>query len=105
MRNVLSELPVFLCCLWGGLAAGLAAFLIRLPRKLYGMRLRGKKAKALYKALFAVFDIAAALLAAAVFALTLYTANGGEMRAFAVGGFVSGAASVSAAANRLISGG
>lgn len=101
MRNVLSELPVFLCCLWGGVASGLAVFLLRLPRLLYTLSRRGRRSSPWLLALFAAADCIAALLMAAAFGLTLLHANGGEIRAYALCGFVLGAAGVCAAAHRL----
>lgn len=98
MRNVLSELPVFLCCVWGGAAAGLAVTLLRTPRALYLSSRRGRRASPWLLALFAAADVIAAALLAAALACTLLHANGGEPRAYAVFGFVFGAAAVSAAA-------
>ncbi len=103
MRNSLDELPVLACMLWGGLIAGLVCSLLRLPGKVYARALRGRRAKPLPLAAIAVCDIAAALFAAAAFALTLVHANGGEPRLFALCGFVFGCA-VTGGAVKLITG-
>ncbi|MBO4848331.1 MAG: hypothetical protein J5586_04175 [Clostridia bacterium] len=92
MRSALAELPVLLCLLRGGLTAGAAAALIRLPRRLCTRRLKGRRAGALPLALFILLDAAAAFGTAAVFALSLLYANGGEPRLYAVLGFAAGAA-------------
>lgn len=102
MRNVLSELPILLCCVWGGLAAGLSAALLRLPRKLYTRSLRGRHSKALPRLLFTALDILSALLAAACFSITLLYANGGELRLYAVSGFAAAAYIASRAVKGLI---
>lgn len=103
MRNALDELPVLMCMLWGGLASGLSAALLRLPRKAYVRALRGRRARPLALIALGACDIAAALAAVCGFALTLVHANGGEPRLFAICGFLAGCAA-SGASVRLISG-
>ncbi len=103
MRNSLGELPVLACMLWGGLIAGLVSSLLRLPRRAYVGALKGRRAKLIPLAAFAVCDIAAALALTAAFALTLVHANGGEPRLFALCGFAAGCA-VTGGAVKLISG-
>ena len=97
MRSSLNELPVFAFSVWGGMIAGLAAALLRLPRELYFGSRRGRRAAFLPLALFGALDIAAALAVLAVFCATLVEANGGELRLYAVCGFISGAAAPYAA--------
>lgn len=104
MRNALSELPVLLCCIWGGLAAGGAAFLLRLPQKISERRLKGRRARFGPRLFFALCDTAAAAALTAGLALTLLHANGGELRLFAVCGFVFGAWLVSRTLGGLILG-
>ena len=88
MRNNLAELPVLLACLWGGAAAGGLVFFIRLPKKIYIRRNRGKRTGLLLRALFFALDITACAAIAAAFAAALFFANGGEPRLYAVSGFV-----------------
>ncbi|MBO4562634.1 MAG: hypothetical protein J5772_03390 [Clostridia bacterium] len=102
MRNALSELPVLLCCVRGGLVAGLVCAFLRLPRALYYMRPRGRRAGLPLRLLFGLLDTAAAFSAAAVFALTLLYANGGELRLYAVSGFIIAAAGAAAAFHGLV---
>ncbi len=92
MRNSLLELPILLCCIWGGLVSGLVCALFLLPRRLYIARLRGRRAGVIKLILLAFSDITAALALVSGFALTLYTANGGELRIYAVCGFFAAAA-------------
>ena len=102
MRSSLNELPVFALSIWGGMIAGLSASLIRLPRALYLRGLRGRRASPFLLVLFGALDIAAAAAAAAVFCLTLLKANGGELRLYAVCGYLAGAAVPCAAAALLL---
>ena len=102
MRNTLSELPVLLCCLWGGALAGGLAFLLTLPKKLWFKRFRGRRRPALTALLFGLGDIIAGLSIAAVFALTLLYANGGELRLYAVCGFIAALAAVLRLCNMLL---
>lgn len=91
MRNALSELPVLLCCIWGGIASGGAAFLLRLPQKLYSRALKGRRSGLGPRLAFALADALAAAALCCGFALTLLHANGGEIRLFALTGFLLGA--------------
>ena len=91
MRNALSEIPVLLCCIWGGLAAGGAAFLLRLPRRLVSASFIGRPPGTLLTLALALADMLAAAAVVCGFALTLLHANGGEPRLFAVCGFAAGA--------------
>ena len=92
MRSSLLELPVFLCCIWGGLASGAVCALTRLPRRLYYLRLRGRRARFLPLFLFVLLDVIAAAALTAGFSATLLFANGGELRLYAVFGFAIAAA-------------
>ena len=89
---MLSEFPVFVFCVWGGVISGFAVLLTRLPRKIYLRSRRGRREAAIPKLLFALLDAAAALLLATGFCMTMLKANGGELRAFAVCAFAAGAA-------------
>lgn len=101
MRNSLSEIPILLCCIWGGIIAGLASSLLRLPRKAYIRTLKGRRANPLLLILFFLLDLLSAAAIAAVFMLTLLHANGGELRLFAVCGFIIGGVATSYAVNGL----
>ena len=92
MRNALSELPVLLCCVRGGLMAGAACAIMRLPGRRYLERIRGRRVKLSIKLLTGFIDALAAGLLVFALALTLYEANGGEPRLYAVLGFAAGAA-------------
>lgn len=87
MRNSLLELDVLAAMVRSGIAAGLAVFLARLPGKLYFKHLKGRRASLPLLILFRAADILAALVPAALFALSLVYANGGEPRLYAVLGF------------------
>ena len=87
MRNNLTELPVLLACLRGGLCAGGAAYLIRLPKRLYSARHRGLRTPWTAAFLFALLDILTCVSVALVFASSIVYANGGELRLYAVSGF------------------
>ena len=103
MRNSLDELPVLLCMLWGGVIAGLASSLLRMPGRAYYAALRGRRARLLPKACAAALDIMAAAAIMAAFSLSLIHANGGEPRLYAVCGFAAGCA-LSGGALRMITG-
>ncbi|MCR5809494.1 MAG: hypothetical protein K6G56_08020 [Clostridiales bacterium] len=92
MRNALSELPILLFCVRGGLAAGAVCFLLRLPRRLYLRSLRGRRARFLPVLFGWLTDALAAAASVGLFALTLLFANGGELRLYAVCGFFAGMA-------------
>lgn len=92
MRTTLNELPIFALCVWGGAAAGLAAALVRLPRRLYLASRKGRRAGRFPMLLFAAADVFSAALLAASFCAALIYANGGELRLYAVSGFLLGAA-------------
>ncbi len=92
MRNVLNELPVFALSIWSGVAAGFLVSLLRLPRELYSRSLKGRRAKAVPLILFGLADVIAACSACAVFCAAMIFANGGELRLYAVCGFLAGAA-------------
>ena len=87
MRNNLSELPVLLCCIWGGALAGLAVFLLRLPKKLYESHHRGLRTPFFIKLLLGILDMLTCAAAALIFVFALVYANGGELRAYAVLGY------------------
>ena len=87
MRNNLAELPVLLCCLWGGSLAGGAAFLLRLPKKLYFRNRLGLRTPLLPKLIFILLDILTCASVAVIFAASLLYANGGELRLYAAAGF------------------
>ena len=89
MRNNLTELPVLLCCIWGGALAGLAVFLLRLPKKLYENAHRGLRTPFFIKLILGVFDMLTCAAAALIFAFALVYANGGEPRAYAVMGYLA----------------
>ena len=89
MRNSLLELPVLAAAVWAGLASGMAAFLLRLPGKLYERRLKGRRAKLFALIPIRAADVLAGFAAAASLALALYYANGGEPRLYAVLGFAA----------------
>ena len=91
MRSALSELPVLLCCVRGGLIAGAVSAALRLPGKLLFARLRGRRERALPRFFRALLDVLAAAALSALAALTLYEANGGEPRLYALCGFAAGA--------------
>ncbi len=101
MRNALSELPVLLCCLRGGMIAGFISSLLLLPGRFYRARRKGRRARAFPVTAFSLLDFTAAAALAAVFALTLLKANGGEPRLYAVCGFAAGAAITAGAVKRL----
>ena len=98
MRNALSELPVLLCCIRGGLIFGGAAFILRLPERLYTAALKGRRPRLLPRLAAALADMLAAAALCLGCALTLFHANGGEPRLFALTGFAFGAWLFSAAA-------
>ena len=104
MRNALSELPVLLLCIRGGLIAGIGSALVRLPGRLYCLRLRGRRGKLLPKLLFGLLDVLAAAGTVVLLAYTLYRANGGEPRLYALLGFAAGAALTARAITRLTEG-
>lgn len=91
MRNVLNELPVLLCCIRGGLIAGAACAILRLPGRTYLERIRGRRVGLHIKLLIGFIDALAAGLLTFALALTLYEANGGEPRLYALCGFAAGA--------------
>ena len=102
MRNTLSELPIMLCCLRGGIIAGFAAAALRLPGRLYFRARRGRRAGLPAVIGFAALDVLAAALAALILASTLVYSNGGELRMYAVCAFLAGAAAQITAVNKLI---
>ena len=87
MRNTLYELPVLLTMLRGGVIAGGAAYLLLLPRRLYYIKRRGKRMGFWRCLLFTLLDIAVCILCSGIFALSLVTANGGELRLYAIAGY------------------
>ena len=87
MRSSLLELDVLAAMARAGIAAGLSVFLVRLPGRLYFKRLKGRRARLPLLVLFRAADVLAAFLPAALFALSLLDANGGEPRLYAVLGF------------------
>lgn len=88
MRNTLDELPVLLLMMRGGILAGGLAFALSLPRKLYNIRRRGLRCGLWRGALFFCMDLLICLGCAILFAASLLRANGGEMRLYAVLGFL-----------------
>lgn len=92
MRTTLLELPILMCCLWGGLLAGLIAALLRLFGQLKKKRLAGRRLKLVPRALIGILDALAALVLGVLCAAALIYANGGEPRAYAVISYASGAA-------------
>ena len=101
MRNALDELPVLLCCIRGGLAAGAFAALLRLPRGLVLARRRGRRLPPALRALLSLADVTAAAGIAFALGATLIAANGGELRLYALIGFFAGAFFTSRAVRRL----
>lgn len=101
MRSALAELPVLVCCLRGGLIAGAFSALVRLPGRLYRRRLRGRREKALPKLFFGLLEALAAAGIVLILACTLFRANGGEPRLYALCGFAAGAALTARAVTRL----
>lgn len=102
MRNSLSELPVLLSMIRGGLIAGFFCALALLPRKLSTRFLRGRRANPVLRMLFGALEAAAGVSAAAFFAYTLIRSNGGEPRAYAVFGFIAAGAVSACVLNGLI---
>ena len=96
MRNNLAELPVLLCCIWGGAAAGGGVFLLRMTKRLWLKRFRGRRAGAAWMALFVLLDLLTVAFVSCAFAAILLFANGGEPRLYAVLGFFAALFSVDA---------
>lgn len=103
MRNVLGELPVFLTCIYGGLIIGAAGFVLRLPRRI--IYARRKKTALWVRGVLALLDILCCAVGLAVAALTLYIANGGSVRLYALIGIAIGAAASVICLNGLVFGG
>lgn len=102
MRTTVNELPILLISLWGGLAAGHLALLLRLPGKLYARRLKGRRAALPAKLGFSFLDALAAFAVTAILAAVLVRANGGEPRSYALLAYAAGAIVPSAAAEGII---
>ncbi len=87
MRNNLSELPVLLSCLWSGAMAGSVVFLLALPKLLWRRKNRGRRLPFGTRLIFALLDILICAAAGVIFSAALISANGGELRLYAVAGF------------------
>lgn len=87
MRNTLAQLPVLLCCLWGGALAGGAVFLLQLAARVRFLKKRGVRAGSITGAVLIMLDILTAAAAVGGFAAALFFANGGEPRLYAAAGY------------------
>ena len=79
MQNNLNEIPIFLCCLWSGLAIGIIYDVFRIPRMLHN------------KFITAVSDLLFGISALALAVITVLYCDDGALRLFTVSGFIAGA--------------